>query len=337
MKPARNIYHKSLSSDIVPHMNLRSLSATTLGAALLLGALIIPAPAYAQPTDYELALRWAPVHYQDTAATDYDADYLTSVNYDGNWDALDNWEHQDDSLARLTGAVSYSVVETSTHWFVVYSFFHPRDWTDAWDPFQLDSHENDMEGVLLVVRRDGTTYGKAEAMVTVAHSDFYSYVPAGSTYTSGRESVDGTLLMQSYGGVNHPTTRQEAKGHGAYAWNGSSFPGGDGVVYFPSATASEVPSSGNDRSVAYRLVDTFATGDLWSHRSDPLTFYSWGTFRGDDGVDNAANTAWGWDDHDDGSDLPRGLLGTDPAKLVNAYFANKGSFSLTYTRNAYTG
>jgi hypothetical protein len=191
-----------------------------------------------------------------------------------------------------------------------------------------------MEGVLLTVRRDGSTYGRLEAGVTVAHSNFYSYVPAGSTYTSGRESVDGTLRTQSWNGTAHPTTFQEAKGHGCYAWNGGSFPGGDGVVYFPSSVG-EVPSSGNDRSVTYRLVGVFDTGGLWAHRFDSLTFASFGTFRGSDGQDNAANAPWGWDDHNDGSDLPRGLLATDPAKLVSIYFANEGTFSLTYTRNGY--
>lgn len=308
---------------------------TAVAALVLVAVFATPAPAYAQPTDAELAQRWAPVHYQDTAAADYDADYLSAVDFDANWDCLDNWEHQDDSLARMTGAAYYSVVETSTHWFILYGFFHARDWSDVADPFELWTHENDMEGVLLVVRRDGTTYGKAEAMVTVAHSDFYSYVPSGSAFTGGRETVDGTLTMQSAAGYSRPTTRQEAKGHGAYAWNGASFPGGDGVVYFPS-TAGEVPASGNDRSVNYRLISVFGSGGLWAHRSDAATFASWGTFRGDNGKDNAANAPWGWDDQNDGSDLPRGLLATDPAKLVGAYFASKGSFALTYTRNPYT-
>jgi hypothetical protein len=228
------------------------------------------------------------------------------------------------------------VVETSTHWFIVYAFFHPRDWTDAWDPFDLDHHENDMEGVLLSVRRDGSTYGVLEGAVTVAHTDFYSYTPAGSPYTNGRETIDGTLRTATWNGAAHPVTFQEAKGHGCYAWNGSTFPGGDGIVYYPSATgASEVPSGGNDRSVAYRLVGIFDTGGLWAHRSDTTTFASWGTFRGDDGKDNSANAPWGWDDGNDGSDLPRGLLATDPAKLVAAYFNGEGTFSLAYTRNAY--
>ena len=87
--------------------------------------------------------------------------------------------------------------------------------------------------------------------------------------------------------------------------------------------------------VGYRLVNTFAAGGLWAHRSDSLTFASWGTFRGDNGKDNAANAAWGWDDGNDGSDLQRGLLATDPAKLVAAYFGNEGSFALSYLRNGY--
>lgn len=313
------------------NMLSRMRRALVISLAVLL-ALSVPVPALAAPSDADLAMRWAPIHYQDTDSSDYDADYLSKVDFDGEWDTRNNWEHQDDSLARLTGAVYYSVVETSTHWFIVYAFYHPRDWTE-FDPFGIDTHENDMEGVLLVVRRD-SGYGVLEAMVTVAHTDFYSYTPSGSPYTNGRETVDGPVLLRAYGGVNRPTTFQEAKGHGVYAWNGGGFPGGDGVVYYPSS-AGEVPSGGNDRSVAYRLVPIFETGGMWARRFDAVTYASFGTFRGDNGKDNAANAPWGWDDGNDGSDLPRGLLATDPAKLVSIYFGNEGVFSLSYTRNGY--
>lgn len=289
---------------------------------------VFATPAHAA-TDAQLASHWAPVHHQDTDSSDYDADYLSTVDFDGDWNALNNWESQDDSLARLTGAAYYSVVETGTHWFLVYSFFHPRDWDDSPDPLGQRTHENDMEGVLLTVRKDGSAFGKLEAAVTVAHSDFYSYVPAGSSFTSGQENIDGTLPL--VGG--HPATRQEAKGHGLYAWDGKNFPGGDGVVYSPTGVG-EVPSGGNDRSVGYRLVDTFAPGGLWARRNNAETYASLGTFRGDNGKDNAANTAWGWDDHNDGAVL-RGFMASDPALLVSTYFANKGDFSRTYVRNAY--
>ncbi|MEV6522929.1 hypothetical protein AB0M43_13355 [Longispora sp. NPDC051575] len=300
-----------------------------LPVLLLATVLAAPAPAAAQVSDLALAQRWAPVHYQDTDSTDHDADYLSAVDFDGNWNGLDNWEHQPTSP--LLGTVSYSVVETSTHWFVGYGFFHPRDWCDS---VLCGSHENDMEGLVLSVRRDGSTYGKLEGMVTVAHSDFYSFTPAGSPYVDGRESIDGPVILQSYGGQSRPTTRQEAKGHGLKAWDGAAFPGGDGVVYFPSGVA-ETPSNGNDRSVGYKLVDVFAAGGLWARRNNAETFASFGTFRGDNGKANAANAPWGWDDQNDGSDLQRGLLATDPARLVAAYFNGEGTFSLAYTRNAY--
>jgi hypothetical protein len=228
------------------------------------------------------------------------------------------------------------VVETSTHWFIVYGFYHPRDWCDYPLCDLFDSHENDMEGVFLTVRKDGSTFGSLEAMVTIAHDNFYSYVPAGGTYRNGQEDIDGTIVRQSFDGTgDRPTTFQEAKGHGAFAWNGGAFPGGDGVVYFPSRSAGEVPSSGNDRAVSYRLVNIFDAGGLWARRANAETFASFGAFRGDNGQDNAANAPWGWDDHDDGGQLLGGEFATDPAKLISIYFSNLGSFGRTYLRNGY--
>ena len=110
-----------------------------------------------------------------------------------------------------------------------------------------------MEGVVLSIRKDGTTYGAFEGMVTVFHSDFYSYTPSGSPYTSGGENIDGTVIMSSYDGVGRPTTFQEAKGHGIKNWDGNS--GGDMVLYYPSKTTGEAPSGGNDRDVKYKLVN----------------------------------------------------------------------------------
>ncbi|MFG2040048.1 hypothetical protein [Dactylosporangium sp. NPDC048998] len=191
-----------------------------------------------------------------------------------------------------------------------------------------------MEGVLLTVRKDSGT-GTLEAMVTLAHDNFYSYVPAGSTYTNGRENIDGTVLMQSWDGAAHPTTYQESKGHGCYNWSGGSFPGGDGVVYYPSRGAGTLPTGPNDRNARYRLVDIFGPGGLWERRGSNPPFASYGAFAGDDWQANAAHAPWAWDDMNDGSDLQAGVLATDPAYLVSRYFANIGAFSLTYTRNQY--
>jgi hypothetical protein len=303
---------------------------------LVVGMVAIPAPHARAVTDADLALHWAPVHYQDTDNTDADADYLSPVDYDGDWNTLNNWENQDDDVRRLTGTVYYSVVETSTHWFIVYAFYHPRDWCDSLGCQALDQHhENDMEGAMLTVRKSGPM-GRLEAMVTVAHRDFRSYVPPGSTFANGQEDVDGTIrTVALLGNDARPTTFQEAKGHGLYAWDGEGFPGGDGVVYRPAADSSQVPASGNDRAVNYRMVNIFAPGELWARRANAETFAAFGVFRGDNGADNAANAAWRWDDHDDGPQLQGGELATDPAELVAIYFSNLGEFSRTYARNGY--
>jgi hypothetical protein len=314
---------------------LRSV-LTVLSSALMLTApmFVGTTPARADVGNADLAYRWAPIHYQDTSSAYYPADYLAPVDYDGDWNTLNNWEDLDANTAGLVGTVYYSVVETSTDWYIVYGFFHARDWKDY--PVNIFSHENDMEGLLEVVHKDGSTYGTLNAMVTLAHDNLYSYLPPGSPYTAGDQNIDGNVIMQDFDGASHPASFQEDRGHGCFAWDGGAFPGGDGIVYHPSQGGGSVPTGGDDRSVSYRLVDVFGGGGLWDRRNDPQTYASWGAFAGDNGEDNAAHAPWAWDDLNDGSDIQAGAIATDPAYLISRYFANTGSPSLTYTSNPYT-
>ena len=291
-----------------------------------------------------LALRWAPIHYQDVDQTGSHAlggkaDYITRVDFDGNLDPQNNWDNAGNPAYPLSAHGYFSVTETSSHWFIVYMFYHPRDWSDT---FFDTEHENDAEGVLLTVQRDGSQYGVLKGAVTVAHKDFYSYVPAGSNWTSGAESVDGTLPMASFGGVLHPVTAQQAKGHGLKARGGYDIVG-DGIVYYPSLTTAEVPSGPDDRDVSYKLIDLHEAGGLWAKRFDSSLFAKYGSFAGNQsggcgagtiGCDkNAANTPWGWDD---GNDRPlRGALATDPAGLAANYFRIPEAVSAVYTFNPY--
>jgi hypothetical protein len=291
-----------------------------------------------------LALRWAPIHYQDVDQTGGHAlggaaDYITRYDFDGDLNGKNNWDRAGNAAYPLSAHAYYSVVETSSHWFIVYMFFHPRDWTDS---FFDTEHENDSEGLLLTVQRDGSTYGVLKSAVTAAHKDFFSYVPAGGNWTSNAESVDGTLQMASFAGDLHPVTAQEAKGHGLKARPYYDIVG-DGVVYYPSLTTAEVPSGPDDRNVSYKLVDIFASGGLWDQRNNGSLFASFGSFAGDKtggcgsgaiGCDtNAANTPWGWDDQNDGPG--RGALATDPAGLANNYFRIPEGISTAYTSNLY--
>lgn len=296
-----------------------------------------------------LALAHAPVHYQDTDDTNALADELTAIDYDGNWVTTENWDHLGDSATWTTGthAVVYrSVVETCTHWFIVYMMYHPRDWSDN-DVIPDQEHENDAEGMLVVVTKDGTTNGRVDGMVTVAHNDFYSFVPAGSAWTDGVEDIDGTLSFATVDGALHPMTSQEAKGHGLKAWpyagDFSWAPGEDGITYVPG-TVSEEPPSGDSRDVHYTLVNLFDA--VWFLQlTDSAPFDSnWGKLDGDesgscgDGIiltcsEDSANMPWSWDDSDD--DLSAGMLALDPATLVDVYFDGLGNFSRSYVSNKY--
>lgn len=290
------------------------------------------------PTHAELALRWAPVHYQDTDVTGTyslsgKSDYLTAVNFDNDWVATNNWNNAANYAANAHAY--YSVAETSTHWFITYGFFHPRDWTDNPFAYYFDQHENDMEGLMAVVQKNGSTHGTLQGIVTVAHSDFYSFVPSGSPLQANQESIDGTLSMESFNGELHPVTAQEAKGHGLKAWPSYAI-NGDGIKYFPSATIAEQPSTADDRDVKYKLVDIFTAGGLWAQRNNTQLFSSAaGGFLSTVGS-GGANAPWNWNDGNDG-DVLNGELATDPAKLTNIYFKNLGTFSLTYTSNKYKG
>lgn len=298
-----------------------------------------PLSSLSAPSDFasELALRWAPIHYQDTDVTGRYAlsgksDYITAVNFDGDWRATNNWDNAE--TASLSAHGYYSVVETSTHWFILYAFFHPRDWTDIFFLYYLDQHENDLEGILLCVEKGETLYGTLRAAITVAHSDFFSYVPAGSPWQGNEESVDGVLSLEEYQGEGHPLTAQEAKGHGLKAHPYYKL-NGDGIKYYPSLQNAEVPANADDRNVSYRLVNIFEPGGLWQQRINAELFASpAGGFLSSVGS-GSANAPWAWDDKDDNAAW--GQLATDPAAIMARYFSNVGELDQAYLKNPYVG
>ncbi|MGI5372745.1 hypothetical protein ACQEV2_00445 [Streptomyces sp. CA-251387] len=140
---------------------------------------------------------WAPVHFQDVDTSGETSeggksDHLAAYDFDGDLNGRNNWENITESP--LAANVYYSVVETEGYWYLLYTFFHPRDWADAAldNPQEdLTEHENDAEGVLVVVERGGPEHGALKAAITVSHSHFHSYVPEDGTWSS--EGLDGTL------------------------------------------------------------------------------------------------------------------------------------------------
>lgn len=310
--------------------------ATVVATVLLLLVLILvllaascrPTPEVVEPSDVthrQLAEYWSPVWWQDTDEDDFRADYVTSFDFDGDWNPLNNWDNQ--PQFELKANFYYWVVETTTHWFVGYAGFHPRDWSDditaPWD-----QHENDMEGCLLVIQKGGGDYGQFVLMVTRSHENFYSLKdydsPLSYRVVEGNKRIDGGVAFEE----NHPLLFIMAEGHavrGNMRWHLNDFPGGDGVVYRYKGQAEE-PRGGNDRDVGYELTPI---DELWSRRHDSTIFYAFGTFRGDDHGENKANAPWGWVDKDD-VEVAAGDFFLDPAYLVDYYHDGLGEFSHDY-------
>jgi hypothetical protein len=138
-------------------------------------------------TEADLALYWAPVWYQDTHSShDPELDYITNFNYDGNWKGNDNWGNL--YSYDLKAYIYFSVVETASHWFIGYYDFHPRDWSAY--GISADMHENDMEGVLLVIEKTGG-YGSLLLMETEAHNQLYQY--SNKALSDDEDDVDANI------------------------------------------------------------------------------------------------------------------------------------------------
>ncbi|MGN7453990.1 hypothetical protein ACTHPH_04115 [Paenibacillus pasadenensis] len=304
-----------------------ALVGSVLAASLLGGA---GGTSHAAPSYADLAAHWAPQIYQDVNADlDARADFISSFNYDGDYLPLNNWDNLHNYEQKAY--VYYKVAETLTHYFIEYDLFHPRD--DAYTR-PLDAHENDLEGIIVVIRKDGSEYGKFHLMETMAHNQWYDYTND-PTITSGSDNVDGGVLFNG----SHPKVFSQANGqspsggHGIKAYDGSSAPGGDGIVYDYTGTA-EFPTNATGSYVHHYGYALLEWGDLWAKRHDSSIFSSWGTIRGDNYTSNSANAPWGWDDSDDGPAL-QGMNWSDPAHHVDVHLNGLGAFSHQYVHNPY--
>lgn len=290
---------------------------------------------------------YAPVWYQDTDDSDYTADYITRFDFDGNWRGNDNWQNY--RSFPLAATIYYSVVETRSHLFLLYASFHARDWdetcimqqfgsTDSLTPADLipgDCHENDMEGVVLAIRKDaGMQFGELQLMAALAHNDWHAYTRDAMQFEAWQTVVNGR--SQAVG--SHPAVFVEAKGHALSAWDRSDFPGGDGIVYVPAKTAVE-PSSGNAWPVDYALrpLDElwrrrYCTGENRTFRAGDDDFKLGTTFDANDWVlvtGPQAKPPWGWDE---------GKPFWDPVTFFKDHFSDEelgDGFSTEYIDNPY--
>jgi hypothetical protein len=307
----------------------------------------------------KIAERYAPYIAQETWF-DPRADYLHRFDYDGDWDGDNNWDNLEKGSPQ--GFVYYAAMETKTHWFLHYNFFHPRDYSD--NCIVGTCHENDNEGVIVTVRKDGTEFGRLEIMETLAHNNVY-------TYTNRRElrsklhNIDGPLEVVD---ETHPVVFLEAGGHGALG-------GGDrksffdakrlvwkqntGITYKFKASA-ETPSGGVDKEIGYELLPIYEhwwkkhqQGPAWKaktfadffeyrpfgNRPRPENPQISGAFLGIKHSANKARPFWGWFDTKGRAKkvLAPGQWALDPAYSVfqSLSFPKNEVWSMDYTFNPY--
>lgn len=254
-------------------------------------------------TPEEVAVHYAPVIDQAVnllLSAGGRGDFITAVDYDGDWAASNNWEHL--LSGNLGAVVYYSVQETDTHWFVGYCFYHPRDDAEIW----LDRHENDLEGVMLAVPKSGEGWQQPEYLYMQGHGNVYFCFGDGET--GGERMLHGSRYGGAIASLNgrphlyitpNGTLKscghsvESAAGHSAY-WS----VGDSGVRYYHGGEA-QTPCTWNGAFArnlcAYELRPL---EELWSRRTGPYdgtdVFGSYGAFDGDNWGEDKANPPWAW-------------------------------------------
>lgn len=275
----------------------------------------------------DLAAHYAPWLYQETVPGAEQQEYITAINYDGDWQGRNNWENllavNDQNEKKfafyndyLNEAVLYWwVVETETDYYIGYADFHPRDWCqwfDIWNNgfYDFRQHENDMEGLLLVVAKDGTRYGEPIVMVTQAHHFFWQY--SNYNFLPEHDDIDNALLLQE---GHHPRVFVQDKGHGIY---GSTSEG-----FFFGGSAEYDGENGHGHTYTHRDYSLRSMTPLWNYRfnegiGDDLLFVPFfpDRFIGDTHTPNAASAPWGWWDWFYGVTL-KGQIFTDPPAFID--------------------
>ena len=218
------------------------------------------------------------------------------------------------------------------------------------------AHENDMEGALVVVAKDGADLARARVayVETLGHDRFQKYsVGDDAPYGFKRVAMDGARAMLYV----------EPKGHGIEAYEDEAMRKEKLLIYRFKGRADEADADGVGE-VGYNLLPLYAT--LWPRArkganetygavldygsrtvnvegasgkiaSRNVRLGSLGTaFRGVVGAPNMARPPWGWFDRDERDEKP-GAWFFDPAAIVKRHFKPGDDFSTAYMHAPFLG
>jgi hypothetical protein len=233
--------------------------------------------------DRQVAARFAPVFVQGLG-DDPRADYITNFDFDGDWKGDNNWANLDNRTFPLRAYIYYSVSETATHYFIHYAVFHPRDYKGGLakstllsmllqtgidrlgrdptgglvDEIAL-SHENDLEGCLVVVEKRGQGLADAEviAVETMAHNRYLKYRPGASEIEGANRMSEDLELREG-----RPVLFIEPKGHGVEGFSDDPLQkerSVNGVLSYVYRGSAEEPEQNERREVGYDLLPIYET------------------------------------------------------------------------------
>jgi hypothetical protein len=232
--------------------------------------------------DTEIGAQFAPIFYEGMG-DHMRSDYITNFDFDGDWRGDNNWDAVEDLKIKIYAHVYFSVIETSTHYYVHYAVYHPRDYkgglhksvllesalhqvkeemggdpTGVTDSIAL-SHENDLEGCLVVAEKRGEdpAAGSVQYIETMAHNRYLKYHPSWVKTNIGEE-------IQMRG--QHALMFVEPKGHGTSKYTGEPKQLKDcikGVLIYSYTGHADDQEETGSRNVGYDLVPVYTT--LWAH------------------------------------------------------------------------
>jgi len=320
---------------------------------------LIPLSSFGQsnPAFYEkLAYYHVPLHFQQVGFNPK-SEVVTNFDFDGDWVGNNNWDNE---MRFPTFAhVYYDVKETSTHYFINFGYFHPRDNKNrVCAPYVC--HENDLEGSLLTIQKDGSLYGHVVAVSELAHTSITTHKSVASP--------DPKLV----GAGDHPRIClfSEKGGHGLRVWNPlemKDFANSDEVQLYTMAQVSKViptlygkkwlifygtgvseyPNGATEGVFQFSLLTIFDS--FWARRDQVGSGKVFlGTFDykgarysiknvpskldGEKWTRGAVSAPWGWHS---AFEKHRGDFFFDPAYYMSTRMTKVPNYSLTYLFNPY--
>jgi len=225
--------------------------------------------------------KYAPVIFQETRKNSNPAawDFITSYDFDGDLKGSNNEASLKSNKYVMPATIYYSLVESETHYFIVYSLFHPLDWdtVPAFIPFSW--HENDMENVQVVIRKKTDKLPESVILLSAqAHLDteVSTISTAGISSTSKKTLNNKEIRLLSEDltetHATHPGLYVEPGGHGIYNMNSNLKRFSDlskpklkeGFTFIPSTAESNVPDVYSADATTYRYQLKSIYDNFWT-------------------------------------------------------------------------